>query len=203
MLSIGGGGGGGYNLQLYPNFAMFSTLGGINLDHDFVQVSKLNEDQKKSSLKMELFFSPNSGEDQKKRFSPKMKYFFPPNTLRCTPQSNYWGGMHMKTILKLLGGIKSIYCGGIYPSSPPGFGTLVYHHLKLSNYIPMHLLKFKFDLLFVALRCNKRHYIKIVYNSKTKNNFFYDQRLEGTCFGHLVKHPSTMHRLAYNSFRSL
>ena len=35
------------NLQFYPNFALFSTLGGMNLDQDFVQVSKLSEDQKK------------------------------------------------------------------------------------------------------------------------------------------------------------
>ena len=38
---------GGNNLQFYPNFALFSTLGGMNLDHDFVQVSRLSEDQKK------------------------------------------------------------------------------------------------------------------------------------------------------------
>ena len=25
----------GDNLQFYPNFALFSTLGGMNLDHDF------------------------------------------------------------------------------------------------------------------------------------------------------------------------
>ena len=45
------------NLQFYPNFALFSTLGGMNLDHDFVQVSKLSEDPpKKSSPTMEHFF---------------------------------------------------------------------------------------------------------------------------------------------------
>ena len=38
----------GDNSQFYPNFALFLTLGGMNLDHDFVQVSKLSEDQKKS-----------------------------------------------------------------------------------------------------------------------------------------------------------
>ena len=54
LLSIGGD-----NLQFYPDFALFSTLGGMNLDHDFVQVSKLNEDQEKN------------------RFSPKMEQFFP------------------------------------------------------------------------------------------------------------------------------
>ena len=46
------------NVQFYPNFALFSTLGGMNLDHDFVQVSKLSEDppQKKVFIKNEHFF---------------------------------------------------------------------------------------------------------------------------------------------------
>ena len=44
MLSIGGD-----NLQFYPNFALFSTLGGMNLEHNFFQVSKLSEEQKKRS----------------------------------------------------------------------------------------------------------------------------------------------------------
>ena len=70
----------------------------MNLDHDFVQVSKLNEDQKKrSSPKMEHFFSPEF------KWTP---------TLRCTPESNYWGDAdvdHTQTIggdtVKLLGDI--------------------------------------------------------------------------------------------------
>ena len=45
----------GDNLQFYPNFSIFSTLGGMNLDHDFVQVSK---------LKNRRLFFPNSSEDQ-------------------------------------------------------------------------------------------------------------------------------------------
>ena len=40
---------GGDNLQFYPNFALFTTLGGMNLDHDFVQVWKFSEDQKKNA----------------------------------------------------------------------------------------------------------------------------------------------------------
>ena len=44
LLSIGGD-----NLQFYLNFALFSTLGGMNLDHDFVQVWKFSEDQKKNA----------------------------------------------------------------------------------------------------------------------------------------------------------
>ena len=63
LLSIGGD-----NLQFYPNFALFSTLGGMNLEEDFFQVSKLSEDQKKGlHQKWNTFFSPNSGEDQKKK----------------------------------------------------------------------------------------------------------------------------------------
>ena len=40
---------GGDNLQFYSNFALFSTLGGMNLDHDFVQVWKFSEDQQKNA----------------------------------------------------------------------------------------------------------------------------------------------------------
>ena len=54
---------GGENLQFYPNFALFSTLGGMNLDHDFFQVSKLSEDQKKVFTKNGILFSPNSSGD--------------------------------------------------------------------------------------------------------------------------------------------
>ena len=61
MMSIGGD-----NLQFYPNFALFSTLGGMKLDHDFYHVSKLSEDQRKrSSPKIEQFFL-NLSELQKK-----------------------------------------------------------------------------------------------------------------------------------------
>ena len=38
---------GGDNLQFYPNFALFLTLGGMNLDHHFFQANKLSEEQKK------------------------------------------------------------------------------------------------------------------------------------------------------------
>ena len=64
LLSIGGD-----NLQFYPKFALFSTLGGMNLDHDFAQVWKFSEDQKKKANR--TLFSPNSGEDQKKKGLPQ------------------------------------------------------------------------------------------------------------------------------------
>ena len=48
----------GDNLQFYPNFALFTTLGRMKLDHDFVQVSKLREDQQNKGLyqKWNTFF---------------------------------------------------------------------------------------------------------------------------------------------------
>ena len=52
----------GNNLQFYPNFALFSTLGGMNLVHDFVQVSRLSEDQKKGLHQKRNSFSLNSRE---------------------------------------------------------------------------------------------------------------------------------------------
>ena len=57
LLSIGGD-----NLQFYPNFALFSTLGGMNLNHDFVQVWKFSEDQRKKKVlvKIRTLFFPKS-----------------------------------------------------------------------------------------------------------------------------------------------
>ena len=137
MLSIGRD-----NLQFYPNFALFSTLGGMNIDHDFVQVSKLSEDQKKrSSPKVEHFFPQiqvktkkkdlhhkwntfflNSGEDQKKRSSSIMEHVFSPNSsghLRSDPhQSHIIGGDADVDHTQTIGGR---LFGGIYPPIPPGF----------------------------------------------------------------------------------
>ena len=66
----------------------------MNLDHDFVQVSKLSEDQKKSSLHQkwntEHFFFPNLGEDQKKRSSSKMEQFFPRIQVDTYPQRHMY-----------------------------------------------------------------------------------------------------------------
>ena len=74
MLSIGGD-----DLQFYPNFALFSRLGGMKLDHYFFHVSKSSADQKKrSSRKIEEFLSPKSSKDQKKKFKDHL-------ALRCRP----------------------------------------------------------------------------------------------------------------------
>ena len=71
----------------------------MNLDHDFFQVSKLSEDQKKTSLpKMEHFFSPNSS-----------------GGLRSDAHQSQiiLEGMQMKTILKFLGGYSQTIGGDI------------------------------------------------------------------------------------------
>ena len=70
----------------------------MNLDHDFVQMSKLSEDQKKGFTKNGTLFSPNSGEDQKqKKVFTKNGTLFPPNSsghLRSDAhQSQIMGGM--------------------------------------------------------------------------------------------------------------
>ena len=78
---------------------------------------------------MELFFSPNSGEDQKEKASPKMEHLFPRIQVDTYSQMHarvkLLGKMQMWTILKLLGGIQSNYWGMYppFPPPPPGFGT--------------------------------------------------------------------------------
>ena len=68
----------------------------MNLDHDFFQVSKLSEDQKKIFTKIGKPFFPNLSEDQRSD----------------ADQSQIIGGDTFKLL------------EGIYPpSSPPGFGT--------------------------------------------------------------------------------
>ena len=108
------------------NFALFLTLEGMNLDHDFVQVWKFSEDQKKKQMehffsriqvkiKKKIFiknrtlFSPNSSEDHKKRSSSTIEHFFPTIYAQMYTQSNCWRGMQMWTILKLLEGINPNY----------------------------------------------------------------------------------------------
>ena len=103
MLSIEG-----YNLQFYTNFALFSTLGGgMNLDHDFVQESKLSEDKKKTIFtKNGTPFSPNSSRH-----------------LRSDAhQSQIIGGNADVDHTQTIGGIQS-NSWGIYPPMPPGFHT--------------------------------------------------------------------------------
>ena len=66
----------------------------MNLDQDFFQVSKLNEDQKKeSSPEMENFFSPNIGEDQKNKVFTRNGTLFLSTDLRSDAhQSQCIGG---------------------------------------------------------------------------------------------------------------
>ena len=88
----------------------------MNLDHDFVQVWKFSEDQKKIS-KWNTF-SPNSGVDQKKRSSARIEHFFPQiYTIRFTPIQIIGGDAdvdHSQTI----GRMQPNYWGDISPHPP-------------------------------------------------------------------------------------
>ena len=99
---------GGDNLSFYPHFALFSTLGGMNLDHDLFQVSKLSEDQKKGLPQ------------HKETFFPEFNWR---PAFRCTPWSQIiGGGCRCRPYLKYWGKYSKLL-GRIYPPSPPGFGT--------------------------------------------------------------------------------
>ena len=75
----------------------------MNLDHDFFQVGKSSEDQKKrSSPKMEHLFSPNSSGD-----------------LRTDAhRSQIFGGDADEDYTQIIGGDTVKLLGGIYPPSP-------------------------------------------------------------------------------------
>ena len=102
----------------------------MNLDHDFGQVSKLSEDQKKVFTKTPKLFSPNSSEDQEnKGFYQKWNTIFP------RIQVDTYAQMHTRVKLlggsadvdhtQTIGGIQSNYGGNISPPTSPGFGTPV------------------------------------------------------------------------------
>ena len=146
----------------------------MNLDHDFVQVWKFSEDQKKNANR--TLFSPNSGEDQKKRSSPKIEHFFSPilgkdqkkkglqqekNTFspnlrsavhpfkllggcRSEPFSNYWGDT-----AKLL--------GGIYPLHPPRVSAPLIESLLLArlHIFHSHNVVKKTTTLFCCKQCRR------------------------------------------------
>ena len=91
----------GDNLQLYPNFALFSTLGGMNLEHDFVQVWKFSEDQKK--MLVEHFFPEIQVKTKKKVFIKNRTLFSP-----------IFAQMYC-TSIQIIGGDAAKLLGGIYP----------------------------------------------------------------------------------------
>ena len=111
----------------------------MDLDHNFVQVSKLSEDQKKDILQnWNTFFARIQMRTKKKGLHQEWNTFFPEfkwtPTLRCTPASNYWGDAdidHTQTI----GGIQSNYWVGYTPPIPPSdFGTPACRHQCVEYY---------------------------------------------------------------------
>ena len=85
---------------MLPQFCPIFNVGEMNLDHNFVQVSKLSEDQKKMfSPKMEHFSQIKvKTKFKKKVFTNNGKLFFPNSSgnLRSDAhQSQIIGGMQM------------------------------------------------------------------------------------------------------------
>ena len=104
---------GGDNWQFYPNFVLFSTLGEMNLDHDFFQVSKLSEDQKKGLHLKKENFVPQILVETCAQMHTKVKLL---GGCRCRLYSNYWGSYSQ--------------IGGYISPSPLGFGTPVGEKMK-------------------------------------------------------------------------
>ena len=131
LLSIGGD-----NLQFYPSFVLFSTLAGMNLDHDFVHVSKLSEDQKKVFTENGTLLSSNSSGHLR---SDTHQSQIIGGGCRCRPYSNYRGDT-----VKLLRGY-----------IPPGFGTpgldpsphsFCMHHSSFWRYVTAVASRSKLEL---------------------------------------------------------
>ena len=132
------------NLQFYPNFSLFSTLRGMNLDHNFFQVYKLSEGQKKVFTKIGRVFFPNSSEDQKKRSSPKLEKFFSP-TWSVADRLQV---IQIQTRVKLLGGMQSNYWGDISPHPlPPRFRHACLKHGTVYLIVTINWLTSAFSIL--------------------------------------------------------
>ena len=94
----------GDNLQFYPNFPLFSTLGGDE-----------TRPKKRSSPKNEEFLYPNLSEDQKKRSSPKLKEFLSPKSRENKKNVQTLSSAQIQTLVKSLGGCSQIIGGIISP----------------------------------------------------------------------------------------
>ena len=122
----------GDNSQFYLNFALFSTLGRMNLDLNFLQVSKLSEDQKK-------------GLHQKwNNFFPEFKWT---PALRCTPESNYWGECRCRPYSNYWGDTPKLF-GEIYPPwvSAPLLSTLLYLQIKFKTRLKARIFGLNFPI---------------------------------------------------------
>ena len=94
LLSIGGD-----KLQFYPNFALFSTLGGMNLDHNFFRVISEMKTKKKTVFdKNRTLFPRVQVKTKKKKSSPKLEHFFPRIQVETCAQ--------MHTRVKVTGGMQ-------------------------------------------------------------------------------------------------
>ena len=128
---------GGDDLQFYPNFALFSILGGDKPRPRFFSGKwiRWRPKQKKVFTKIgRVFFFANSSEDQKiknKKVFTRIGRVFFPEFKCCRPTSSdphadqsqiIGGGDADVDQSQIIGGVESNYWGDI-SSIPPGFGT--------------------------------------------------------------------------------
>ena len=117
------------------NFSLFSTLGGearprffsreVNMTNFQHASGQIKFRQKRSSLKIEQFLSPNLSEEQKKVLYRKLKSICPRNhvktkksskhhpALRCRPWTKYWGDAGVDHSQIIGGGCSQIIGGYI------------------------------------------------------------------------------------------
>ena len=100
----------GDNLQFYPNFALFSTLGEMNLDQDFSQVSKLSENQNKDlHQKWNTFFPQIQEETKKEKFFTRNGTLFLSTDLRSDAHQSQIIGDADEDHTQTVGGLQSNY----------------------------------------------------------------------------------------------
>ena len=104
----------------------------MNLDHNFFQASKLSEGSKKRKVftKIGRLFFSRIQERTKKRSSPKLEDFFSSNSSEKqradAGQSQIIGGDTVVDHTQIIGEDTVKLLGGIYPPISTGFGTPVY-----------------------------------------------------------------------------
>ena len=123
----------GDNLQVYSNFALFSTLGGEPRPRYFLGEEIKRRPKKEVFARNGTLFSPNSGEDQKKKkkgFHQKWNTFFPnlSTDLRSDAHHSQIIGWDIdEDYNQIVRGYTVKSLGEIYPPipppPPPGFGT--------------------------------------------------------------------------------
>ena len=142
----------------------------MNLDHDFVQVSKVSGDPKKGLPKSGTLYPQIQVKTKKKVFTKNETTFFPEfkctHTLRRTPESNYWGRCRCRPNSNYWGGYSQIIGGDISPHPPwVSAPLLMYNYLRTSalnnqiDFVNKMLTKMRQGIFFIyKKKKNRKHF---------------------------------------------